>query len=68
VRAALERLAAADREVLVLRFFEQLSTRELAGVLGVSEAAAKSSRVVESTTAKHRRPGSDTTETLLACW
>jgi RNA polymerase sigma-70 factor (ECF subfamily) len=37
VRAALEQLPAADREVLVLRHVEQLSAREIAAVLGVSE-------------------------------
>jgi RNA polymerase sigma-70 factor (ECF subfamily) len=41
VRAALEALAAADREVLVLRYLEQLSAAEVGAVLGVSEAAAK---------------------------
>lgn len=42
VRTALDRLSAADREVLILRHAEQLSTREAAAVLGVSEAAVKS--------------------------
>ena len=41
VRRALERLAPGDREVLVLRHLEQLSTRDTAGVLGVSEGAVK---------------------------
>jgi RNA polymerase sigma-70 factor (ECF subfamily) len=39
VRAALLRLADADREVLVLRHLEQLSTREIAAVLRTSEGA-----------------------------
>jgi RNA polymerase sigma-70 factor (ECF subfamily) len=39
VRAALARLAEHDREVLVLRHLEQLSTREIAAVLGVTEGA-----------------------------
>jgi RNA polymerase sigma-70 factor (ECF subfamily) len=39
VQAALARLPAADREVLVLRHLEQLSTREIAAVLGVTEGA-----------------------------
>ena len=42
VRAALDRLTAADRELLVLRHAEQLSTKETAAVLGLSEPAVKS--------------------------
>jgi RNA polymerase sigma-70 factor (ECF subfamily) len=42
VQAALAGLADGDREVLVLRHAEQLSTREAAAVLGVTEAAVKS--------------------------
>ena len=38
---ALGRLAEADREVLVLRFLEDLSTRELAAVLSISDSAVK---------------------------
>jgi RNA polymerase sigma-70 factor (ECF subfamily) len=38
-RAALARLAAGDREVLVLRHLEQLSTSEIAAVLGITEGA-----------------------------
>lgn len=41
VRAALERLAEADRVVLVLRYVEQLSLKEIAGVVQSSEAAVK---------------------------
>ncbi len=41
VRAALERLPERDREVLVLRHLEQLSTADTAAVLGVSEGAVK---------------------------
>ncbi len=41
VRTALEALAEADREVLVLRYLEQLSAQEVGAVLGVSESAAK---------------------------
>jgi RNA polymerase sigma-70 factor (ECF subfamily) len=41
VRVALAELAPADREVLVLRFLERLSTMETAAVLGVSANAVR---------------------------
>jgi RNA polymerase sigma-70 factor (ECF subfamily) len=41
VRAALARLRERDREVLVLRYLEGLSTRDVAATLGVSEGAVK---------------------------
>ncbi|MHB1426375.1 MAG: sigma-70 family RNA polymerase sigma factor [Gemmataceae bacterium] len=41
LRAALDQLGERDREVLVLRHLEQLSTRETAAVLGLSEGAVK---------------------------
>jgi RNA polymerase sigma-70 factor (ECF subfamily) len=41
VRAALDQLGERDHEVLVLRHLEQLSTREIAAVLGISEGAIK---------------------------
>jgi RNA polymerase sigma-70 factor (ECF subfamily) len=42
VRAALAALPERDREVLVLRYLEQLPARDVAAVLGVTEAAVKS--------------------------
>ena len=41
IEQALDQLPPRDREVLVLRHLEQLSTSETAAVLGVSEGAAK---------------------------
>jgi RNA polymerase sigma-70 factor (ECF subfamily) len=41
LHAALEQLSAIDREVLVLRHLQQLSTRDIASVLGISESAVK---------------------------
>jgi RNA polymerase sigma-70 factor (ECF subfamily) len=41
VQTALERLGERDREVLVLRYLEHLSTREIADVLGLAEAGVK---------------------------
>jgi RNA polymerase sigma-70 factor (ECF subfamily) len=37
----LARLSERDREVLVLRYLEHLSTREIAAVLGLAEAGVK---------------------------
>jgi RNA polymerase sigma-70 factor (ECF subfamily) len=42
VRQALEQLSAKDREVLILRHLEQLAFKEIAAVLGISEAATQS--------------------------
>jgi RNA polymerase sigma-70 factor (ECF subfamily) len=41
MQAALSRLSPNDREVLILRHLEQLSTAEVAAAQGISEAAAK---------------------------
>ncbi len=41
VREALHRLGERDREVLVLRYLEQLAIREIAAILGISEGATK---------------------------
>ncbi len=45
VRAALAQLAESDREILVLRYLEQLSIREIAATLKISEAAVKMRRI-----------------------
>jgi RNA polymerase sigma-70 factor (ECF subfamily) len=37
----LEALAGPDREVLLLRYLEQMAAAEVAAVLGITEAAAK---------------------------
>jgi RNA polymerase sigma-70 factor (ECF subfamily) len=41
VRAALAALSEQEREVVALRYLEQLSARDVAAVLGIGEAAAK---------------------------
>jgi RNA polymerase sigma-70 factor (ECF subfamily) len=41
VQDALEQLSERDREILVLRYLEGLTTREAAAVLGITEGAAK---------------------------
>ena len=41
VQAALARLSETDREVLVLRYLEQLPNAAIGGVLGISEGAVK---------------------------
>jgi RNA polymerase sigma-70 factor (ECF subfamily) len=58
VRQGLSRLAPPDRQVLVLRHLEQLSTREVAEVLGVTEAAVKS-RHIRALERLHRLLGED---------
>jgi RNA polymerase sigma-70 factor (ECF subfamily) len=41
VQSALGRFSERDREVLVVRYLEHLSTREIAAVLGMEEAGVK---------------------------
>ena len=41
VQQALSQLGEADREVLVLRYLEDLSTAEIAAVLELTESAVK---------------------------
>jgi RNA polymerase sigma-70 factor (ECF subfamily) len=41
VRAALDRLPANDREVLVLRYLEQLRNDDIAAILGITVGAVK---------------------------
>jgi RNA polymerase sigma-70 factor, ECF subfamily len=41
VRAALSRLRDQDREILVMRYLEQLSNKEIAAALAISEGALK---------------------------
>ena len=41
MRAALDRLASGDREVILLRHLEQLSHKEIADILSISPGAAR---------------------------
>jgi RNA polymerase sigma-70 factor, ECF subfamily len=45
VREALDRLPERDRELLVMRYLEQLSTQEIAAVLAISEGAVRTRHV-----------------------
>jgi RNA polymerase sigma-70 factor (ECF subfamily) len=45
VQSALERLDAADREILVMRHIEQLRIAEIAALLGISEGSVKMRRL-----------------------
>jgi RNA polymerase sigma-70 factor (ECF subfamily) len=42
IQKALRQLAESEQQVLVMRYVEQLKIREIADVLGISEASAKS--------------------------
>jgi RNA polymerase sigma-70 factor (ECF subfamily) len=41
VRSALDHLGPRDRDVLVMRYLEQLTNREIAAALGITEGAVK---------------------------
>jgi RNA polymerase sigma-70 factor (ECF subfamily) len=41
VREALDRLASPDREVLIMRYLDELTFPEIAAILGIEEGAAK---------------------------
>jgi RNA polymerase sigma-70 factor (ECF subfamily) len=41
IHAALEALAPADREILIMHYLEELSFREIAAILDIGEGAAK---------------------------
>jgi RNA polymerase sigma-70 factor (ECF subfamily) len=41
VQAALDRLAARDREILVMRHLEEMSAAEVAAFLGISAGAVR---------------------------
>ncbi len=58
VQVALARLAPRDREVLVLRHLEQLSTREVAAVLRITDSAVKT-RHLRALERLHRLLGED---------
>jgi RNA polymerase sigma-70 factor (ECF subfamily) len=45
VGEALDRLAASDRELLVMRYLEQLSTHEIAAILQISDVAVRTRHV-----------------------
>lgn len=57
--AALERLAAPDRRMLLMRYFEERTFREIAQRLGLSEAAAQkqASRALQRLSAQLQRRG-----------
>jgi RNA polymerase sigma factor (sigma-70 family) len=57
--AALERLPAPDRRVLIMRFFEECSFREIAKRIGLSEAAVQKrvSRALHRLSAQLKRRG-----------
>ncbi|MDQ3094522.1 MAG: SigE family RNA polymerase sigma factor [Actinomycetota bacterium] len=56
VRSALASLTSKQRAVLVLRYFEDLSEREAAQILGVSVGTVKSQTAVALTRLRQRAP------------
>jgi len=59
VRAALARLEPSDQEVLVLRYLEELSTSEIASILGITERAVRyRQRLAMERLARFLGPGS----------
>ncbi len=64
IRAALLLLESNDREVLVLRYLEQLSTKETAAVLAISEGGVKS-RLTRALVRLRASMGSDSMEPKL---
>jgi RNA polymerase sigma-70 factor (ECF subfamily) len=58
VQAALKELKSRDREILVLRYLEQLGVAEIAGVLGISQTAV-TSRHLRALQRLRRRLGDD---------
>lgn len=66
---AMDALSEQDRNLIVLRFFEDKSSREIAGVLGVQESAAKKrvTRAVERLRAFFAGRGVVLTAGTIAC-
>ncbi len=64
---ALDKLSQPDRDALLIRFFQNKSHREIAGLLGISEDAAKArvSRAVERLRAIFARQGLATPSAAL---
>lgn len=62
VRAAIALLADRDREVLVLRHLEQLTTAQTAAVLGITDSAVKARHVRALDRLQRRLQGSEEAE------
>ena len=59
IREVLSQLKPQDREILILRHLEELSTREIAAIVGISEMAVKKRQV--RALFKLRQQGNDST-------